>query len=325
MPLIAPAALRPTGWVSRTLPVQQNWYTPGWGGPGKWAALGSTGTGAYTTNNGATWSTATVPTSSQWNGISTDPDNLVMVACNAGASVTKFIRSTDGGATWSNTTVPSIGALGYSRMAFGGGAFVAVGGNANTTQGIYSTDGGLTWGTSTLPASINWQAVCYDGTRFIAVGASSNVAALSTDGGATWSSGGNLPATANWVSIAAGNGTIVAARDAAGGSATAYSTDGGATWSAGALPFSGCYAIYFHAGVFLAVAVSGTGSAWSYNATSWTSLTLTASKTWVMAAPGDGAFMTVSWSANDTVAAIMPLRTARPVTTVQAITRAAVF
>lgn len=331
MPIVAPAALRVTNWTSRTLPATRNWKALGWATGTNWAVLSdSNTTGAYTTNNGQSWSTNTI-TSGVWNAIATDPGSAIMVACNNTTNTTTFLRSTDNGVTWGTVAVPAAGAnIAYPFVAFGGGNFVSVGGNGsvNNNRAIYSSDGGATWGTAALSDTQNWQCVAYDSVnaKFIAIssrhGGNSNSTSVSSDGGATWSAGGTVTAIAGWVGVASANGTTVATTSS---TTWSYSTDGGASWSSLTGPF-GAYGVTYGGGVWVAVNTTGTSSAWSYDGTSWTTgLTLPSSKTWIRIASSGANFLTASFGGNDTVAAMLSLTSAKPSPIIQSVNRAAVF
>lgn len=332
MPVVAPAALKPYSWTSSTLPSTKNWGAVGWGGDSKWAVLAintTTGGGAYTTDNGTTWSSTNLPTSAQWNVIATDPTNAIMVACNATLNATTFLRSTDGGATWSNVTVSSAGTnASYEGIGFGGGTFVAVGGGSGSSTAIYSTDGGLTWTKSTLPATRRWAAATYDGTRWIAVGCTTSgggntVSAISTDGGATWSSGGSMSSLV-WQSVTSSSAVIVAG--ASGSTTTNYSTDGGASWSVGSNPAGNqIYGNLYANGTFLMVSQGSSTSAFSYDGVNWSTIAMPSSQAWIRLAFSGGGAMSASWNGNNTIAAFLSFRSPAPATIVTSVNRAATF
>lgn len=149
---------------------------------------------------------------------------------------------------------------------------------SNPPPGFDSTD-------RTLPTSGNWSGVAYAGGYFVAIRtSSSNATAVSTDA-ITWTAGGNLPASVNWTSIAAGtiNGTTYFVAVASGGTNSAWSDDEGATWNLVALPASGTWnSVTFYNGIFVAVRASATtnGAAYSIDGgQSWTGAALPASVT----------------------------------------------
>jgi hypothetical protein len=118
--------------------------------------------------------------------------------------------------------------------------------NVVTTLGAASGMSTLSlWGSATLPATASWQAVAYgydtinNVGRFIAVaGAGSQATAISTNGGASWASGGNLPVSSNWTKVAYGANGIWVAVSNARDTIAAYSRDEGVSWTAATLPIA---------------------------------------------------------------------------------------
>lgn len=191
--------------------------------------------------------------------------------------------------------------------------------------------GGLT--TVTLPSSQGWVAMAYGAGVFVALASATAIAAVSADGGTTWSSlslpvsaswisliyaGGlfvaiarassiaitspdgiswtqrALPSSDQWCSLAFGNGIYMAFADAG---AMAKSIDGGQTWQTGtSLPASGARYSAFGVGLFV-VLTSGAGSAYtSPDGVTWTSRVLTGatSTTWIGIAYGNGLFIALN-------------------------------
>ena len=136
-----------------------------------------------------------------------------------------------------------------------------------------------------LPSSGTWSSVAFAGSRFVAVRtSSSNATAFSIDG-QSWSPGGNLTASANWVSIAAGeiSDTLYYVAIRSGSNAAAYSTDGGGTWTATTLPTvtnTNWTAITYYDGQFVAVRSGSTGAAYSTTGTSWATGSLPSTASW---------------------------------------------
>ena len=121
------------------------------------------------------------------------------------------------GTTWATSNLPSTGV--WNSIAAGNGKFVAL--KDSSDVGAYSSNGNI-WTPFTLPASTNWSDVAfgnpvYDNDQanlFVAVSTSGNNAALSTNGGATWSAI-NFPAAGDstinqWTSVTYGKGQFVA-------------------------------------------------------------------------------------------------------------------
>lgn len=136
-----------------------------------------------------------------------------VAVANTGTTVNYSLNGT----SWSTSNLPSSGV--WNSIAAGNGRFVAI--KDSSDVGAYSLNGN-TWTPFTLPASTNWADVAYgnpvyDGVQanlFVAVSTSGNNAALSTNGGATWSAI-NFPAAGDstinqWTSVTYGKGQFVA-------------------------------------------------------------------------------------------------------------------
>jgi hypothetical protein len=182
---------------------------------GVFVAVGSDYLGVKTcatSPTGETWTdkTSVMPTG-DWRAVATDGAGLVVAV---GASVAA--TSTDGGASWTARTIPSGS---YASVAWTGSGFVAVGGSGGA---VCATSGanGQTWTSKSIPNSAN--AVASSGSVTVAVGSSASV---SLDGGATWTSAGDM-GTGTYAALVNANGVWIALGDAY----TATSPDG-FTWS----------------------------------------------------------------------------------------------
>jgi hypothetical protein len=186
-----------------------------------------------------------------------------------------------------------VAGVAYKITSLGNSLFNAVGAENNFVGTTFIATG-PTSGTGTV-VSIN--------SVVVVIGDSSEITAISTDSGANYIRGGDLPISASWKSIAYGNGVWVAV--ASGGTANAYSTDGGQTWTAGAaLPASTTWtSVAYGAGKFVAIASGGTQAASSTDGgQTWTSRTLPSSTNWASVAFGNNRFVAVS-STSGTAAA----------------------
>jgi len=127
------------------------------------------------------------------------------------------------------------------------------------------------WTSGTIPTSDTWLGMAYGSNRFVIVSGQKN-SAYSTDGGETWTTGGNLPNGAT--SVAYGDGTFVAVMPFS--RKTSYSTDGGETWTTGGnLPFSPSFGNNFAFGNGVFVCVDYSRIAYSTNhGVSWSSISL---------------------------------------------------
>lgn len=121
--------------------------------------------------------------------------------------------------------------------------------------------------------------VAYAADTYIAVASSSANTQVSTDG-ITWTNGTNLPASANWRSIAAGdvNGVTYYVAVRTGSNAAAWSNNFGQTWNSVTLPTlttTTWNEVAYYNGVFVAVRAGSNGAAVSTNGgQTWTAATL---------------------------------------------------
>jgi hypothetical protein len=181
----------------------------------------------------------TLPSTRSWNGLAFGNGTFVATA-GWSSGTTDMAYSTNYGKTWTLGSMP-ISAIWHS-VTFGNGRFVAVAGFDSTqNNAAYSTDG-ITWTAATLPASDRWSNVVYDSgnDRFVAIAGgrsgTSVLSAYSSDGGATWTSGGNLPSNQAWRACDYDpvSGRIIAVSIFNSSSASsAFSSDGGTNWSTG--------------------------------------------------------------------------------------------
>lgn len=137
-----------------SMPSSANWQYIAYGN-GNFVAIDYTGgstKAAYSSDSGATWSAATLPTPSGTNSYGAiGYGGGVFLVCSNSASATDGGRSTDGGATWSSVTFPSPGA--YGQIAYvGNGVFLAA---TATSAGAISYDLGQTWSAYTL-SNVSW-------------------------------------------------------------------------------------------------------------------------------------------------------------------------
>jgi hypothetical protein len=240
----------------------------GVGQGGNYVALLS-GASTAVTSIGGTWSTQTLPVSRNWTALAAGQD-LTAIAASALVA---------------NTA--------YKVVSLGDSLFSAVGAESNFVGQTFIATG-PTSGSGTVVA-VN--------SVMVAIATGSNSTIRSTNGGITWGSGGNLPSSTTWVSVAYGNGRWVAV--ASGGTANAYSTDGGQTWaSGGGLPASTTWtSVAYGGGKFVAVASGGTQAASSTDGgLTWGSRTLPSSTNWSSVAFGNNRFVAVS-STSGTAAA----------------------
>ena len=209
------------------------------------AVAKATATAAYSTN-GTTWSTATLPASASWE--SAAYGNGIFVAVSTGTATAAYLAA--GLAVTDTTTITLTSTLASQLVVTTQPSASANSGTALATQPVVAVENSagtvITGATGTVTASVA------TGNGVVSQGAtatlSSGVATFSglTVSGAsgpytlqfssTPSVATTLPVSANWQTVAYGNGTFVTVGNSS--TNTAYSTNS-ATWSAGgALPTS---------------------------------------------------------------------------------------
>ena len=212
-------------------------------------------------NLGSTWiAGGALPATTTWKSITYINGAFVAVATGSQTSA----YSKDGAVSWTGVNLPSssdwqsVAAGMVPSLATTTGniyAVVAVSSTSGTTAAysnvvttLGATSGVSTlslWGSATLPATASWQAVGYGYNsidnigRFIAIaGSGSQATAVSTNGGASWASGGNLPVSSTWYKLAYGANGVWVAISNARDTIAAYSIDDGASWTAATLPIA---------------------------------------------------------------------------------------
>ncbi len=186
-------------------------------------------------DNGITWNTLNFDISSQYNsslnvgGIAYGNNTWVATTFNA-----KYgLYSEDDGQSWTLVNLPGQGNQWYGT-SFGNNIFIAL--SEMTGETIYSTNNGKTWNLGgNLPGSTqNWSLACFCNDRFVAVAKNTNKGAYTTDC-LTWTAI-TLPISANYTSIAYGNGKLVLGVYADTDNVY-YTEDFGQTWNVTTIPF----------------------------------------------------------------------------------------
>lgn len=182
-------------------------------------AAPATGTAAWTSPDGTTWTARTFPASGNYSRYAY---GATLHLCSISGSTTA--ASSPDGVTW---TARTLGAA-YNDIAFGGSVFVGV---AGTTVAGSSPDG-IAWTARTLPTSQTWLQVRHNGTVFLAIGGNSNNFATSSDG-LTWTARtGPAGVVGTSCALFVAGSTFVLAFGGA-----LYSSTDGITWTlAGSLP-----------------------------------------------------------------------------------------
>lgn len=246
-------------------------------GLGNWVAVGNgttaTTVGNYSTNNGLSWSTFTLPASSVWTSVAFG--NGYFVAIASGGTNTAYSTTANIGSTWTaGATMPSSNtwtALSYGVNNVGVGTWVAIAGagTAGTTASYITNPTTGTWSASTLPVSTNWRGVAYGLVSgvptWVTVGSTGANAVAYSINGSTWTQG--TIGTTSWYSICyapltSSTGTFVTGTQSAT-SNVQYSTNGGITWNSATSSLTTVSIINVSYGAGMVIANAGS-SGWQY-------------------------------------------------------------
>lgn len=137
-------------------------------GNGRFVAIGTTN--SLYSNDGITWVATTLPISGAWQSVTYGGGRFVCVA-NTGYG----IYSDDGGETWTQFSLPSTGSD-WRRVAYGNGVFVATIG----ISGFGYSNNGIDWQVLPMPSSGNWWPIEFGGNKFAALTNGTNIAAYTT-------------------------------------------------------------------------------------------------------------------------------------------------
>lgn len=256
----------------------------------------STGVDAYTspmssTNLTATWTkVALSPSTSPWVDAVYGGSGLGFFVISSGTNAT---YSSVNGATWTARTLPSNQT--WTSVTFGGGGKFVIAGSAIFTNPNLNTG---TWTKANTPVVDSWTSIAAGGFNLAAISTgNSNIATVSTDGGATWYQT-TLATTSNWTSIKYGSEIYGFVAISANSSSTSVGLDG-TDWTLGKMP---CYALWtgvnYNEGKFVAVSSGNNVIAVSDDALTWEHKKLSAKLDWRSMAYGNGYFVTLANSSN---------------------------
>jgi hypothetical protein len=225
-------------------------------------------------SSGGILSTATLPSSENWNiGTIVGSRNVVIAS-----GTNKAAYSSDSGVTYSASTLPSSSSwssITGSIYTYYNMVVVANG----SASAAYSNNGGATWSTRTLPTSANWSSCSGDSNRFIAVASGGTSATYSANEAVTWSAA-TLPSSANWIACYITGATACAISTSG---AAAYSSDYGATWTAKTLPAGPANWVSMSAYGTNVIAIASDSATYAYSSncgSTWSTGTLPSSKSW---------------------------------------------
>ena len=207
-------------------------------------------------------------------------------------SATGATSTSANGAVWQTQGSLPSPATAWTEVAYGAGRWVAV--MSGTGSGSAYTSDGISWASGATVLGTGSWSVCFGQNQFLAVCASSQTVATTSDG-ATWTlTALALPAATSWSSVAYGTiGIFVAI--ASGGTAAASSPDGLA-WTAQTLPGASASwtSVTWGNGRFVAIASGGARAAYSLDGLTWYASTLPSATTWTSVGYGQGLFFAVA-------------------------------
>ena len=232
--------------------------------------LYTAGTGVQINFTGIDLSEWTVTTSSNiyyadnWYSLAYDSSTYVILGRSS------YISTSTDGTTWTTPTRPFSISDDLYAIAYGNNKFVIL---SYYESYISTSTDGTTWTTpakdTTLGTNKRWKALCYDGTKFVALGERGYIS-TSTDG-TTWTTPTQVSPLSNyyWYSLVYNGSMFVAGGD----SGVATSTDG-TTWtytstSSGVTPIYNIYSIIWDGSKFVG-ATSNKQVITSTDGTTWT-------------------------------------------------------
>jgi hypothetical protein len=234
--LSATLSARAQSWTRTSAP-DQTWACVSCSADGNklLATAGYYGGVYISTNFGATWVAATLP-SNNWGGAASSTNGSELLVAAEGGPI---YRSSDGGLSWVPTGAPSQGW--YSVASSADGNNLIAGSYLNVWTLYTSQDFGLTWTPATNAnfSGTGWNSVASsaDGTSLAAVG-QFHLVITSADSGATWTTN-TLPEYLYSVASSADGATLAVAGDGL----IYTSADAGLTWQPSGAPTNGWISI----------------------------------------------------------------------------------
>ena len=233
------------------------------------------------------WSTQTSAADNSWQACAYAPEINTVVAVASNGSTSGVMYSQDGGITWNTATTNTNDWRGVAWSEVNR-LFVAVGRTGTGTRVMTSPDG-INWDVLSGITDRDWRSVCWgDLTEtsglFVAVSADGYV--MTSPDGTAWTD--RTAAEANsWIGVCFGNGLFVAVAET--GTNRVMTSEDGVTWDARAAAAANSWTggtWGSEAGLFVAVAYTGTGNRAMYSADgiTWSSATTSVDNNWVAVA-----------------------------------------
>ena len=254
-----------SGLTNTTIPISGPWKGVAYGN-GIFVAV-SSGSGIMYSTDGRTWNAVSI--GEFFNCVTYGNGKFVAIASSV------IWISTDG-REWTRQSGNLPSDTSWHCVAYGNGRFVAM---ASTGISAYSTDG-ISWSVGSPIISGDWTAIIYTGSRFVAVGWR---AIYTSENGSGWTNITPVDYPDSWLSIAYGNGVLIAS----GGTYKLRSTDGGVTWKQTPMPHTYYYGVTYANGVFVAVTQGDKYCVYSTDGgVTWTTVALPVVATWLVVTDG---------------------------------------
>lgn len=245
-----------------------------------------------TSPDGITWTSRSVPCSTEYNGnyiggVTADGPLCVAVGYQGSdiGDTPSIWTSSDDGITWDQTFVDPSSNSGLDGVAYGGGVYVAVG--EKVTPIVYTSSDGLSWTGQDMTAFTNkvTYSVAWNGSLFVAVGwdIGSSPFVLTSPDGVTWTQRttplDGTDITLNCVRYAAGL-FVAVGYTSSGNFGIVMTSSNGTTWTDESSDFSGVevgfQGLGYASGTWVAVGSSASGDNkifTSTDASTWTERT----------------------------------------------------
>ena len=170
----------------------------------------------YTSDNGISWTSKTLPGggTKYWNHVAYGNGTFVAVAGAIG-NPSDIVAISNNGNDWTSQSLSISNA--WIDIAYGNNIFVAV---ASPGNNISTSPDGTNWTKRDLPKSGTWRCITYGDNKFIIVGNDNTI--LSSYDGITWTQNTSTTTT-DWTNIVYGNDRFVAVSNSLGQASNARS------------------------------------------------------------------------------------------------------
>lgn len=201
-------------------------------GAGKWVSAlytGNTSCVEYSSDDGATWTTGTMPAANNWDSIIFADGRFFAVSYG-----TNDCATSTNGTSWSSVTMPSQTNARRTSVTYSTGLDMWITTSRDSSHFDSSPDG-VTWTARTASSSADWYGSASNSSIFVAIVNNSTTYATSTNG-TSWTGRTFAVATGSVAGSEGMFGTMVV--PTASASSTVYTSTNGTTWTARTMPSS---------------------------------------------------------------------------------------